>query len=122
MPAATVGNIQGSVSDNGLTVTFDTLTDPNDARGNVSYMVCYTLDGETQPTCVTTASSLVTIPGVPRGRAYTITVTPETIAGVGTESQATFVGEFPQRHAHKHVKHVCMCVEYITAMWSPELK
>ena len=115
VPVATVGNIQGSVSDSGLTVTFDTLTDPNDARGNVTYVVCYTLDGETQRTCVTTASSPVTIPGVPRNRAYTITITPETIAGVGTESQATLVGELLQPTNMQYM-YACMCVFTVCTM------
>jgi hypothetical protein len=82
-----VMNVRASVGGNGLTVTFDPITNPNEARGNVSYMVCYSLRGNTTQVCQTTLDSSITFPGT-FSNIFAVTVTPVTAAGAGMASTA----------------------------------
>ena len=110
VPAVTVGNIQGTIDDNGLTVTFDPLTDPNDARGNVSYIVCYMQLGSTDEVCQTTTDSSVTFPGSFAGSLYSVTVTPATTVGAGTQSAPISIGQYTHIYTiYRFISCVYMC-------------
>ena len=87
-----VMNVRASVGGSGLTVTFDPITNPNEARGNVSYMVCYSLRGNTTQVCQTTLDSSITFPGT-FSNIFAVTVTPVTAAGAGMASTAIEVGK-----------------------------
>jgi hypothetical protein len=91
VPLVTVSNIQADLNGDGLTVTWEALTDPNQARGNVSYMVCYSPVGETTRICETTNDTMITFAGVSTNNAYTVTVTPLNGAGTGPESPGIFI-------------------------------
>ena len=110
VPAVTVGNIQGRIDDNGLTVTFTPLTDPNDARGNVSYIVCYMQLGSTDEVCQTTTDSSVTFPGSFAGSLYSVTVTPATTVGAGTQSAPISIGQYTHIYTiYRFISCVYMC-------------
>ena len=93
MPSGTVTNVRVESVPEGLRVTFDPITDPNLARGNVSYMVCYTTEtNTTNLVCEVTQMSPVII-SVPGNELYNVTVAAFTGAGVGMSTGGVVFGK-----------------------------
>ena len=92
MPSGTVTNVVVEPVAEGLRVTFDPITDPSVARGNVSYMVCYTTQTIATMVCETTQMSPAII-SVPGNEVYNVTVAAFTAAGVGMSTGGAVFGK-----------------------------
>lgn len=92
VPTGTVTNVAVESVDGGLRVSFDPITDPTVARGNVSYMVCYTTQTNATMACEITQMS-PTIISVPGNEVLNVTVTPFTAAGVGMSTGGVVFGK-----------------------------
>lgn len=92
MPTGTVTNVAVESVDGGLRVTFDAITDPTVARGNVSYMVCYTTQTNATMVCEITQMSSIII-SVPGNEVLNVTVAPVTAAGVGMSTGGVVFGK-----------------------------
>ena len=92
MPTGIVTIVSVDVVSDGLRVTFDPITDPNVARGNISYMVCYTTQTNNTMVCETTPVSPIVI-SVLGNELYNVTVTPFTVAGLGMTSAPVVAGK-----------------------------
>ena len=92
MPTGTVTNVAVESVEGGLRVTFDPITDPTVARGNVSYMVCYTTQTNATMVCEITQTSPIII-SVPGNEVLNVTVAPFTAAGVGMSTGGVVFGK-----------------------------
>jgi len=92
VPTGTVTNVAVESVDGGLRVTFDAITDPTVARGNVSYMVCYTTQTNATMVCEITQMSSIII-SVPGNEVLNVTVAPVTAAGVGMSTGGVVFGK-----------------------------
>ena len=92
VPSGTVTNVVVEPVAEGLRVTFDPITDPSVARGNVSYMVCYTTQTNATMVCETTQMSPAIL-SVPGNEVYNVTVAAFTAAGVGMSTGGAVFGK-----------------------------
>lgn len=116
VPSGTVTNVGAEVVDGGLHVTFDPITDPNAARGNVSYMVCYTTETNAIMVCETTQVS-PTIISVPGNEVYNVTVTPFTVAGLGMTSAGVVAGKMLEHESMFSQSDVTGCTMCSQSDW-----